>query len=129
MSPDLYERAIELAILSKVCRHMHRKSGPRKWTIDALARQAKAYKTIREFRANCITGYNAMMKEGMKDLLCAHMDEIKAKPKYEKASDLFKEASKFKSRQGFAAGSEEAYGIALKRGLLNKICTHMDKEI
>ena len=130
MSPDVYQRATELAILSKVCRHMHRKSRPRKWTVEVIAREAKQYQTISQFRAGSRLAYNAMMREGMKDALCAHMAEIKSKStKYDKASDLFKEASKFKTREGFAAGSQEAYGIALKRGLMDKICRHMDKEL
>jgi hypothetical protein len=103
-----------------------------KWTHKMLQKEALKYKTKKEFQVGNYAAYTAAQKRGILDEICKHMiPGFKTGENHYnfKWTDkkLRKEALKYTTRAEFQKGSGAAYNAALKRGILDEICSHMKK--
>lgn len=74
----------------------------------------------RAFKLGDQGAYNAALKRGILDRVCAHMDA----DRYRVLSDeqLVEIASRYFTRLEFLRGDKAAYGTAYRRGILDEIC-------
>ena len=94
-----------------------------KWTQQTLLKEAKKYKTKKDFRTNNSSAYAAAKYRGVLEKVCAHM--IRARKCWTNKM-LEDEAKIYNSRIDFKKGSNGAYQAASNRGILNQVCSHMD---
>lgn len=120
-NPTAYQIAHERKILNQICFHM--KYLIKYWTDEMLHQEALKYKTRGEFQKYGMQAYTvASKREGLLDKICSHMKYVRT---YWTEEMLHKEALKYRTRAEFQNSNESAYQIALIRGVLNTICSHM----
>lgn len=97
------------------------------WTFDEVSKAAKKYKTRGEFRLNEPNAYAAATKKGFLDKVCKHMVRLRVPKGYYTLKKLKEIAAPFKTRLDFQLGDYGAYQSALRQGLLDEVCSHMEK--
>jgi len=102
-----------------------------KWTFKKLQSEAIKYSTKQEFRVNNPKAWTAACKRRILDKICKHMvsgiRSGKDHPNFkwtDKKLEL--EAFKYKTRWEFQCNSKSAFSTAHRRGILDKICAHME---
>lgn len=95
------------------------------WTDEMLFAEAAKYPSRTTFQKGSDRAYRAALRSGILDRVCAHMGPHKPHTKWTDES-LADEAAKYTTRGKFARGSASAYQMAKKRGILDKICEHME---
>jgi len=97
---------------------------PKKWTNEAIAKEAKKYETRNEFQKGNNSAYNAARSQGILDKVCKYM-----KPVYKNWSNaaIAKEAKKYQTRGEFKKGSDGAYQAARRRGIIEAVCSEMHR--
>ena len=128
-SSGAYQAAKRMKILKQVCSHMT--SFYHNWTDEELALEALKYKTRLEFQIKSSKAYNAAYRRNVLDKICSHMSQYDKKgesnPNFKWADDkLKKEALEYNTRKEFELGNPNAYSAAQRRGILDKICAHME---
>ncbi|MFU2936918.1 hypothetical protein ACM7NO_26540 [Pseudomonas aeruginosa] len=100
--------------------------GSSAWTLKALIKEAKKYKTARDFRLGSPTAYNRARKMKWLQEVLAHIPP-ESKGHYLKWTfkAVSREAKKFKCREAFMVGGAGAYNRARKMGWLDLVCSHM----
>ena len=93
-----------------------------KWTPPAIQAEALKYSTRAEFKKGSHTAYQRALKIGLKDSVCAHMQDVLMTWTYEL---LQEEALKYSTRGAFKNGSPRAYDAAKNWGVKDSICSHM----
>ena len=123
-SNGAYKAAWKLGILDEVCSHMvcGLKNRKLKWTKEAIQKEAKKYKTRKEFDVKAGGAYYAARKLGILDEVCSHMVCGQTRWTIEA---IKKEAKKYKTRSEFSAKTNGAYGAARKLDILDEVCSHM----
>ena len=96
-----------------------------------LRQEALKYKTRSEFEKGNVGAYYSARRKGFLDEVCSHMPKRslllgKKHPRFKWSFEtLKKEASKYNTRTEFQKANGSAYNTALKKGFLDKICSHM----
>lgn len=129
-SENAYQAATKRGILNQICAHMGEKANE-PWTNEELILEAKKYNTRGNFRLHNRNAYDAVVKRGIIGDICSHMPARKDvsgenSHNYKWTLEMLKEeALKYKTRGEFAKKNTGAYGVAWRRGILDKICYHM----
>lgn len=122
-----YSGAIRRGILEEVTSHMKQIRRPNGyWSKSRLKKEAKKYRTKKEFRKKASGAYSEAYKSGWIDEACAHMEAVKNKVHWTKEK-CKKEAAKYNTKKGFREESGSAYSAAYKHGWLNYVCKHMEQ--
>ncbi len=99
-------------------------------TKQSIQKEADRYKTRHEFKTHSLGAYNAARKLGILDEVCSHMpkrvDMTGIKRISLTDSQIEEVALKYSSRRDFENKNNAAYQAATKRGLLDKVCKHME---
>lgn len=104
-----------------------------KWTFEKLQKEALKHKSRSSFLKGCNKAYRAALKMGVLNEICTHMpihvDQSGSNNPSFKWTDckLEDEALKYSTKKEFREKSNGAYQTIKKRGLLNKLCSHMPK--
>ena len=96
------------------------------WTHQAVANQARKYKTRTAFHDGCEAAYMAAYREGWLDDICAHMVSTQKPSGYWSKKRVFEEAKRHHSRTIFQKRAGGAYTVAFRGGYLDKVCAHME---
>jgi hypothetical protein len=96
----------------------------RKWTEEELYLEALKYESRSEFAKKSAYTYGALLKKGLLDEACSHMEE---KLHFWTNEELHLEALKYKTRWEFQLGSRNAQATAQRRGIMDQICSHMEE--
>lgn len=122
-----YNKARDLGILTKVCKHMTRlvrKSGY--WAKKTILEEALHYQHRSDFNEGCKAAYVKASKMGWLDDVCKHMSPKRViKWTYEGCSA---EAQKYESRAKFKSDSPGAYQTASDKDWLEDICKNIPKK-
>lgn len=96
------------------------------WTLEKCKKEAKRFKTRREFAKKSNSAYNSARRYGWLDIVCAHMNTAKTKPAgFWTKEKCLEEVVKYNSRNEFYKKSPGAYSAAFRNGWLNEICPNM----
>ncbi len=115
-----YSAAAKHGWLQDVCKHM--KLLKTYWSKEKCIKEAKRYKTRKDFGKKSGGAYNYALKHGFIDEACSHMS-VNFKSWTVETCKI--EAKKYLYRHDFEKGSRSAYEFAKKRGLLSEVCSHM----
>lgn len=121
-----YGAAIRLGLLDEVCSHMISKI--ENWKEKDLRILAKKYDNKSKFRNENKKAYWKAKQLGILDEICAKMKQSKPK-EFLTDNQILERAKKFKRRKVFADNDKTAYRMAQKRGILDKVCSHMPKNV
>ena len=129
-----YHNAKRKGLLDKVCAHMEKKQVqpkvvlPKKWTDEAIVKEALKYKTRSEFQKGCVSAYDAAHKSGKFDELCPHLPKPIVKDYVcNSIEDAFSLARKCNNRTELKEKYGKAYEMLRIKRLLNEACSHMEK--
>lgn len=92
--------------------------GSGKWNYKSCYKEAKKYKTLKEFRKKSPAAYNVVCKNGWQDDY-VWLKTLTHKPGYWTYDRCFKEAQQYKTRRQFQTGSGSAYDKASKEKWLD----------
>jgi len=95
------------------------------WNLERLQAEALKYQTRQEFQQKSGAAYNAARRLRVRDLICGHMKKVKNPKGHWTPETLHAEALKYDNKVDFRAGSNAAFLTASRRGLLDRICSHM----
>jgi len=97
-----------------------------KWTDDELRKEALKYEVYSDFINQSPSAYQTAKKKRSKEFL---EDITKHMSKTTRWTDeaLKNEASKYKTRGEFQINNPVAYTTSLRRGILDDICSHMER--
>ncbi|OQB48436.1 MAG: GIY-YIG catalytic domain protein [bacterium ADurb.Bin157] len=98
------------------------------WNFDKCLEEALEYETRKEFKENSASAYGSARKNKWLDEICSHMKSNINPKNYWTKKRCHEEALKYKSRTEFNRKSGSAYSAAIKLGILDTICLHMDKK-
>ncbi len=98
----------------------------RKWTLIALEKEARKYRSRIAFIKGSRSAYKAAWRAKVLDKICDHMKRPVQVSKWTFELALI-EAQKYGTRTKFSRGSSGAYDYAWKNGYLNLVCAHMPK--
>ena len=122
-----YNYARKNKILNKVCSHMVHPTPLRKWTLEALKKEAKKYNSRSEFQSKNSSAYSIAAKENLLDEICVHMNPLREAPNYWTKEKCQERALLYKTKSDFKKHDGSAYTTAVREKWLNEICTHMTK--
>ncbi len=124
--PAAYHTAYRNSWLSDVCSHMTLLRKPNGWwTKNNIKKEAKKYKTKKDFSENCSTGYTTARSNGWLFDVCKHMRGVKMPRGYWTKENLCTEALKYNTKSEFLRVNYLAYQIILKNNWLEDLCSHM----
>lgn len=106
-----------------VCSHMDPPiSEP--YSIQELIEEARKYNGRGDFQKHSSRHYASALSRGLLDLVCG--EHMISKYKYwGDVSLIHKEALLYNTRSDFTKYSHKAYDAALRRGILDQVCSHM----
>ena len=122
-----YNYARKNKLLDKVCSHMVHPTPKRKWTIEALKKEAKKYNSRSEFQSNNSSAYSTAAKENILEIICAHMNPLREAQNYWTKEKCQERALLYKTKSDFKKNDGSAYTTAVREKWINEICTHMTK--
>jgi hypothetical protein len=96
------------------------------WTKEEVLKEAKKYESRSSFRINSSGAYDAAKRLNVFDEACSHMTRPQLHEKKWAKDSIFEEALKYQSRWEFSKLSSGAYYAASKKGILDKVCAHME---
>lgn len=99
----------------------------RKWTLEALKKEAKKYNSRSEFQNKNSSAYSIAAKENLLDEICVHMNPLREAPNYWTKEKCQERALLYKTKSDFKKHDGSAYTTAVREKWLNEICTHMTK--
>ena len=118
-----YQAALKRGIIDEVCQHMEVRR--MQWTDELLRDEALKYNSRSEFHKASASAYTAAARRGIIDELCQHMANPLMQTKW--TDELLREeALKYNSRTEFSKANASAYIVALKRGIIDEVCQHME---
>ena len=123
-----YSAAYRQGILDEVCSHMKNlRALPRKWSQEAIQEVANKYATRGEFAKGCSSAYFAAIRLGILNNVCSHMPKKAKRKRKWTVERLADETMKYGNRDEFAHNAPEAYEVARRTGVIDKICSHMEE--
>lgn len=122
-SPKFFDAAKRKNMLEEICVNMVNGESIY-WTKERCKERALLYKTKMEFKHNDGSAYTTSVREGWLNELCQHMSAPTPKIKwtYEKLQET---ALLYHTRKEFKLAAHSAYVTAVKRKILDTICSHM----
>ena len=93
----------------------------KRWTKEAIIKEATKYTTRNQFKAANESAYNAMRRLGLYDE-CGLGTPVRV---VWSDDNLSQEARKYSQRNHFKVGNPNAYAAASRAGILDKICSNM----
>ena len=131
-SQYVYKLAHKMGLIkTKKCHLTRNKRIP--YSYEELALDAQKYKSRGEFRKKSKNIYQACVKMGVLNEVCAHMpDHVdqsgESNPFFKWTNEaLHLEALKYKTRSEFRKNSHSAYTICVQRQILEQVCSHMKR--
>jgi hypothetical protein len=122
-----YNAARRLKVLSQICSHMTKIKYPNGyWNVERCHAEALKYSTRSEFGGANGAAYNASKRLKILEEVCKHMTEIKKPKGHWTYETLHAEALKYDNKVEFREKSNPAFLTASRKGLLDKICSHME---
>lgn len=125
-APGAYEAAGKMKILDKICSHM-KYGNEIKWTKENVIKEAKKYKNKEEFERKAGGAHHTAYDKGWAEEACSHMPTFSEQITKWTPEKIAKEASKYNTRIDFSHYSPGAYGAAKKKGIIDKVCSHMER--
>ena len=125
-----YAAAHTRGIINSVCAHMSKSMSKRTGLTEQLLREiALKYETKKQFRHDDSSTYQWARRKGLLDSVCGHMKPRtwNNRPKQWTEQLLRDMALKYKSRSEFKYDNSSAYRWAMEKGLLDSICSHMER--
>jgi hypothetical protein len=101
-----------------------RKKKYKKWTDEALAKEAKKYNTRGEFLDKSPSAYMLAKRREILDDITKHM--FNARFKWTKKM-IEVEAKRYETRGEFLKGSRSAYSAAVRMEILEEVTAHMPR--
>ena len=121
--PGAYASAIKNKWLDDICQHMELKFEIKNDS-ETVRLEAQKYSTRQEFKHGSNSAYEYARKHHLLDAICTHMTRPLPKVKWTDEA-IFEEAKKYSSKEEFRKGNSSAYSIAYKKGIIDKVCSHM----
>ena len=119
-----YHFLSKLNKLDLACQHMWTSSDTIKWCEDTIKKEATKYNTRNTFKHSSSGAYQAMLKLGITDKVCLHMDLPKCvKYTYEQLSQ---EALKYTTKSEFKRNSYGPYQAACRHAEFDQMTSHME---
>lgn len=103
-------------------------SYPRKWTEESVHELAQRYKTVKGFRRYHPGAYTVACRKGWWQQISEHMTKAVEHGKWT-LETLTLEAQKYSTRREFEIKNVGAYSAARKKGLLDQVCAHMERQV
>lgn len=138
LSRKAYDAAHDRGLLEQICKHMPKRisfkgeNNPSfKWTLEKLIKEASKYCSKSDFQKGNASAYAIALRSDNKEIIFANFPtkvDLRGpnNPNYKWTDkSLLKEANKYKTRTEFFNKNPAAYGAATRRGILDKICSHM----
>ena len=125
-SPKFFDAAKRKNMLEEICVNMVNGESIY-WTKERCKERALLYKTKMEFKHNDGSAYTTSVREGWLNELCQHMSAPTPQIKwtYEKLQET---ALLYHTRKEFKLAAHSAYVTAVKRKILDTICSHMSSK-
>lgn len=124
--PAAYSAAQRLNILEESCRHMKSDRKPDGyWTEESVRREAKNHKTRSAFHEKASRACAVAKELGIYEEVCSHMASKTRPNGYWTEKRIRTEAKKYKTRSEFRRKCYPAYRAAHRRGLMDRVCSHM----
>lgn len=121
-----YSKARKSGWLDELCTHMREVIKPSGyWSCERCATEAQKYETRLQFQKGSEAAYSSARRNGWLDDICAHMMEFKKAKGYWTKDKCHEVAKTYDTRTDFNRGCNGAYKIALRKGWLDEICSHM----
>jgi hypothetical protein len=125
-SGSAYNASGRLKLRDAICGHMTTIKKPDGfWNIETLQAEAIKYTSRQEFQQKNGAAYKAAGQLKVRDQICKHMAEIKKPKGFWTLENLRAEALKYDNKVDFNRKSGPAYLTALRKNLLDQICSHM----
>lgn len=121
--PGAYASAIKNKWLDDICQHMELKFEIKNDS-ETVRLEAQKYSTRQEFKHGSNSAYEYARKHHLLDAICTHMTRPLPKVKWTDEA-IFEEAKKYSSKEDFRKACSAAYTIAHKKGIIEKVCSHM----
>ena len=118
-----YKASIKRGILDDVCAHMS--AVRRALSNDEIADIAKRFASRSEFVRNDSGAYQSAVNRGILDAVCAHMEGGRQTRRLSD-EEIIAIAGKYSTRNDFKLGDFGAYTTAIRRGLMDGCCAHME---
>jgi predicted GIY-YIG superfamily endonuclease len=125
-SKTIYGIACKNSWLNDCCSHMiliHKINGY--WTKMRCIKDAKKYKTTKEWSANSVSAYSIAKKNKWLNECRKHMIILRLPNGYWTKNRCMIEAKKYKTRIEWQKFDSRSYSPALKNNWLNECCKHM----
>jgi hypothetical protein len=124
-SVSAYGVSLKNGWIDEICSHMVELQKPVYWTKEKCQEDALKYNSRTEFKKNSMGSYRASLRNGWIDEICSHMVELQKPSGYWTKERCQEEALRYNSRTEFSKNSKTAYGVSLKNGWIDEICSHM----
>lgn len=122
----LYQRAKKFGIYQDVVKHMVNEKRVR--DDSEIFAIAKLFKTRWEFQTSEKGVYQTARKRGILKDVCSHMGEpLVDNIKTVELSEVPNIALKYKTRSSFQKSNQPAYTAATRAGILDDVCSHMER--
>lgn len=121
--PGAYASAVKNKWLDDICQHMELKFEIKNDS-ETVRLEAQKYSTRQEFKHGSNSAYEYARKHHLLDAICTHMTRPLPKVKWTDEA-ILEEAKKYSSKEDFRKACSAAYTIAHKRGIIEKVCSHM----
>ena len=98
------------------------------WTYETISKEAKKYKTKKEFKEKANGAYTTAVKRGLLNEICSHMKPLMHKSVdgiYWTKDRCAERAILYSSKMEFKNNDGSAYTTAVREGWLEEICNHM----
>jgi hypothetical protein len=113
--------ARDLGILDEILPLTEAGKNTRRWTVGALIEEAKKYDSITQFHAESSGAWEAVVRLGVMETVCAHM----VRKTSHTPESVVEVAKTYKTRKAFKHGNHGAYKAAKRYGVFEEACAHM----
>lgn len=96
------------------------------WIFDLCKAEALKYNTRSDFVKYSCSAYHRALQDGFLDQICAHMKSRRKPYRFWIKEECHKVALLHNTKADFKREEQSAYSLALKRGWIPDICTHMN---
>ena len=97
------------------------------WTHVSVSNEALKYQHRRHFKLYASGAYAYASRHNLLQKICTHMDKTPLPERRWDKKSLSEVARKYKTSKEFAKNDCNAYNTAVRRGLLEIVCEHMDE--
>ena len=97
------------------------------WSHKSVTEEALKYEHRRHFKQYASGAYAYALRHDLLHKICTHMDTKPLPENKWNEESLHEVAKKYKTAREFAKNDTNAYNTAVRRGLLEIVCRHMDQ--